>query len=338
MVGTELFRILFLSTDDKDYTKNVRNIFNKLIKHTDKTFTILSRTWLVMIKDVIDCLLSQDSKIGHLEKFLHQINQLSELLIDVFFEMSRELSAEKAKIDISPQEQKDIVEIFRKYLESAETDKESSDELRIHTYYRSIPIELNADVKEIEAQSVTFKVHPYEAVALSSQGQALVKSAFHLKVFMACVDHVDIKERIVTCTHFIPWEHPLERRAHIRVEPKEITKITIYSNTQEETGRIYDFSEAAIAIYLKNTDMEQYETGSSIQISTKLLSIYEKEDITINTSGTITKIYHNVKGDNDAHRIIIHWNPDSPLKSKLSQYISQRQVEVMKELKELSEI
>ncbi len=339
MVGTEVFRILFLSPDDKDHIRNIFDVYKKLIHCTKKAYTIMSRTWLIMARDVIDHLMIQESGLVSLEIFLHQLNELSELLIDVYFEESRVHTASKPTVDTTTPEYTETISAFSQYLEKSDNanNQEDVDELRIHTYYRSIPIELNATVTQVDSQSVTFKVHPYEAVALSSMGVALIKSSLHLSVFLAYITNVDIKQRTATLSHFTSFKHPLERRENIRVEPNSIIKSRIILGDQEVEGRIYDLSEVAVAIYIKNTDIEQYSPGKTVNLIADLPEVYDNETIAINVTGTITMIHNNVGNDDTAHRIVIHWNPDPPLKSKLSQYISQSQVAVMKELKELSE-
>ena len=336
LIGTELFKILFMTADNDSHHKDVCTVFKKIIKSTDKAYTILSRTWLIMAKDVIDCLIKRNGELNHLEMFLNRINELSELLTDVYFEQSRLPVVQKSNIDLNSREYREIVGIFSKYLQKADTDDEEN-ELKIHTYYRSIPVELNATVRHVDDTSVTFNVHPYEAVALSSMGMALIKSSLHLGVFRAYAQLVDIQGRTATFTHFEQHDHPVERRAYIRIEPKGVIKAKIFISDDVIIGRISDISEVAVAIYARNIDTEPIVPGTIVNFTAELPTLYDKDAISLNTKGSISKIYHHTKGDADAHRIIIHWDVDPNLKSKLAQYISQRQVGIMRELKELSD-
>lgn len=333
-LGTELFKILFLPSNETDQIQSIRSVFMKIIMSTNKAYVILSRTWHLMAKDIIDSLIRRNGELNRLEMFLRRINELSELLTDVYFEMGRITTVTRPEVDLDSPEYRKIISSFRKYLEKPDPESQGS-ELKIHTYYRSLPIELNATVRSVDAQSVTFNVHPYEAVALSSMEMALISSSLHMCVFKAYAGHVDIKERTATFTHFTQDNHQIEKRAYIRVEPKDIIKARMLINNDLIIGRVSDFSEVAATIYARNIDDEFLVPGTTINIEAELpLSVEKKEKTLINSKGTLTKIYN--KGDADAHIIVIHWETDSRLKSRLAQYISQRQVEIMRELKELS--
>ncbi len=335
LVGREVFFILFIATDERDYLQSVRNAFLKLILCTDQAYSILLRTFMMMAKDVIDCMLDRNGKLSSVENFMNRINEFSEILSDVYFTMSQEVPVKKPEIDLDSPEHREIVETFKQYLDEDRQDEQQS-ELKIHTYYRSVPVELDATVLKVDSRSVTFRVHPYEAVALSISGVATVKSALHLGVFQAFTNHVNVNARTATLSYFTPTDHPSELRATVRVAPSTIVKANLLSSKERLKCRIYDISEMAVALYARNAEPHLYMPGTPVRFITEIPSIYGKDPIPVNTDATITKIDEYLQGDIEAYRVIVHWEHNPHLNSLLSAYVSQRQIEIMQELNALS--
>ncbi len=334
--NVDLYPFMFAFVFSKNLKEEIINYFQNTISYTYEAERILSHAWLVMIKDFTGYLIKHNMTINNLNTLTNRINELSGMLSEAFFRISKRVTITKPDINCDADSYQQILETFKEHINK---DKQEEDdyELKIHTYYRGIPVELDATVLKVDSSSVTFSIHPYEAVALSKFGMAFISSSFHGTSFKAYTNHVDITERTATFTHFVPHDHQNERRAHIRVEPTSPIKINLIYELNEFTGTLYDLSEIAVSIYFRNINIDRFQLDQPAQLIVSLPHVFEKGSTLINTTCKIMKVYKHTKGDPNAHRIVVKMEDDQHLKSKLVQYISQRQTEILQELKKLSE-
>ncbi len=335
--GAELYFSLFTEDTLQDSEPEINNLLVKLVQHTFEADTILTRTFLHMIKDVADCLIHRSGMLHELDMIMGRIHDVSGLVFEAYYQVSRPVVISIPDIDRYTYEYQKMLTNFNKYREREE-DHNSDVELKIHTFYHSIPIDLNATVKAVGTDSVTFNIHPYEAVALSHLGIAIIKSSLHNAVFRAYTSHVDIQKQTATFSHLIIDEQPSLERSYVRVEPVQPVITRIIGESVETQGIIYDISEVAATVYIRTTDISQYPLGSTIRFSASLPDPSGDGIIAIETLCSIIVIYNEEKGDPLAYRLVLQYENDQSLRSKLSMYVSRRQVEIIRELKELSHI
>jgi hypothetical protein len=214
--------------------------------------------------------------------------------------------------------------------------KDNGPELKIHSFYQSIPIDFNALVIKVDGEDVTFSVHPYEAVALSHLGMAVIKSSLHNCCFRAYTSQISIKDKTATFSHFIPQDDSHSRRSLIRVEPRDPIMARIIGSSSETPGIIYDISEASVTLYVRNIVLDHFQSGTVVRFFS-VLGDSDEGGIAIDTRAKIIKVYSKFKGDSNAHRLVLSYETDRSVKSKLIRYISQRQAEIIRELKEQSQ-
>ncbi len=331
-----LYHILFTIDRSRESKQEAKKVLEDMVRHTFEAETILTHTFFYMVKDVIDCLLIRKGRLHELDTIMSLIHEVTKLLFEAYYKVTRPVTIIKPDIDRSSKDYQGILETFGKYLDSEAEDKDGP-ELTIHTYYRSIPIELNAAVKTVNTEGVTFNIHPYEAVALSHLGMAVVKSSLHDAVFKAYTSAVNLEEKTATFSHFIPEGEDLHQRSHIRVEPGSTEVGKIITHLDETPAIIYCISEVSVTLYVRNITISHYEPGTSVRFIACLTDAYGKGTIPIDIEAVITMLCKEEKGDRDSHLIVLDFEADTSLRSDLAQYVSQRQVEIIRELKDLSQ-
>ncbi|MBL7048252.1 MAG: hypothetical protein ISR96_01810 [Nitrospira sp.] len=330
----KLFTSLFNINKTEAARLSGKKVLTELIKHSYKIEAVLSRTFLHLTRDVIDNLIKRNSNFTEHSKIMTHIVTLSDLMIEAYFDVSRINIAHKPDIDQETQEYKNLLKVFNKYISEAKGENDA--ELEIHSYYRSIPIQVSAEVKYVGSDSVSFIIHPYEAVSLAQFRIAHLISPHHNATIRAYAKNIDIENKTVELSHFQIIDGPIEQRNYIRVEPHSYVKVAICIGETSISGLLYDISEAAIAVYIRNADLEPYVNDTNVSVACILPDIFETKDLILKVPGTIYKTYKGIKGDKKAHRIVVNLTLTNQLKEQISKYISHRQVEILKGLKELS--
>ena len=166
----------------------------------------------------------------------------------------------------------------------------------------------------------------------------LIHHSAHDDVYKAYADHIDVQNRKVRFTSFISQDHESENRNHVRVNLAKITRAMIIGKQAEAEGIIYDISETACAIYVRNVKIINFETGSPVRFIARLPETSVDNSINIDTMATIYQSYKQGNNDMHAYRIVIHYNNEPAFFTGLANYVSSRQREIIRELKDLSNV
>ncbi len=332
----EFYPFMFAFILNNNLRNEIKSYFQDLIHHTYEAEKILSRAWLVMIKDFANYMIEHKKTIDNMNVLTNRIHELSTILSETYLSFSKRVTINKPDVNNNDPSYQKLLQTFKNYIDK-DNQEEGDYELKIHTYYRGIPVDLDAKVLLVDSGSVTFSIHPYEAVALSKFGMAFISSSIHGTAFKAYTRDVDIIKRTATFTHFVSHDHLNERRSFVRVEPCRNIKAKLINDLNEVNGTLYDLSEISVSIYLRNINIDRFQQDQPVQLITNLPNVFEKKSTLINTPCKIMKVYKQTKGDPNAHRVVVKLEDDHNLKSRLIEYICQRQSEILHELKTLSQ-
>jgi hypothetical protein len=335
--GDYLYDVMF--NPDIDVSENeVNSLFKKLIHHAAQVDVVLNQAWLQMIDDYVSHLRQLNGRVDEITSLTALMNELFKKLDEAYYEMRKPVNVTIPHVDKAGDPYKRIISKFKRYIEDEpEADEEFTD-LQIHSFFRSTPLKMAATVDKIEEESVTFNVHPYVAIALQKVAVAFISSPVHDDIYKAYADNIDIENRKVRFTSFISQNNNSDNRKHVRVELSHITRAMIIGKQAEAEGIIYNISEAACAIYVRNVNMNNFEPGTPVRFITKLPDTSSDNATEIDTMATVLKSYKQGKNDLHAHRIVIQYNNEPSFFSGLANYISSRQREIIRELKDISEV
>ncbi|ABB30437.1 type IV pilus assembly PilZ [Geobacter metallireducens RCH3] len=197
-----------------------------------------------------------------------------------------------------------------------------SNDLRLLNYYQSIPVNFGATVESIDGDTVELAVHQQQAVVMHLEKQTFLKSSHFPKDVLAAVSYVNIDKCVAMVTKFAYAVVRAERRQFVRVEVKDPIEATFSASGVKVTGTLNDISIGgiAIAVSVPNPPENALEgsvrvglPGGPFEIPAKLLRVIPA---------------------NEKHLAICEIRPDARAEKGISQYIFQRQVEIIRELKD----
>lgn len=202
--------------------------------------------------------------------------------------------------------------------------------VRLINTYRGIPISNEAQVITISQGYVAFRVHEYQAVCITLEGKTFVQSDLLPEVYQARAVAVDVLTRQAILTEFSGVGTAIGKRMAVRVQPKEPTDVEIYDGGRRIPGKLADISASGMGVFTFATYIYgelSFEKSENVFIDVSMTS---NESI-LHCEGKVTSVAHQ-KGS-FLHRLGVKLHPDPATELVLEQYVSQRQDEVLRELK-----
>lgn len=197
-------------------------------------------------------------------------------------------------------------------------------DLRLINYYHEVPVSYPVTIEGIEEDTVDLQVHQVQSMVLSMQKQALIKSAAFPKGYgvHAMVEHLSVKKNIAIMGRFAYASIRAERREAVRVAIAEKICAEYQAEDQSITGELRDISLTGFAMHLSTPPPAgiKEEGLARIPLAEKSIELPAKLIAAIKNEGGYLLAF-NYDADKQADKII-------------SQYIYNRQVEIIRNLKE----
>lgn len=202
--------------------------------------------------------------------------------------------------------------------------------VRLINTYRGIPISNEAQIITNSQGYVAFSIHEYQAVCMTLEGKTFVQGDLLPEVYQARAVAVDVLTRQAILTEFTGVGTSIGKRMAVRVQPKEPTIVEIYDGERRIPGKLADISASGVGVFTFATYIYgelSFEKSENVFIDVRMTP----SDSILHCEGKITSVAHQ-KGT-FLHRLGVKLRPDPATEAILEQYVSQRQDEVLRELK-----
>jgi c-di-GMP-binding flagellar brake protein YcgR len=196
-------------------------------------------------------------------------------------------------------------------------------DLRLLNYYEEIPVSYPARIEYIDDDMVDLSVHQHQAVVMKFEKKTIIKSQHFDHEVLANVFRVDVNKTLATLTNFAYVVVRAERRRFVRVTVKGRFDVVFTDGERKLRGHLYDISLSGLAVVSS-------EMGSSIDTQTEGTLLLSMGDKPISLPSRLLKI---LTADGE-QRYVFEFEATSRDEAVISQFIFQRQVEIIKELKD----
>jgi hypothetical protein len=221
-------------------------------------------------------------------------------------------------------DQAQIVDTFKELLKQGKLG------VSLINYYKGLPLSYPATIESVPNGTLELDIHPQQAVAIDKYRYAFIRCPAFPHVVGAHVLYVNIRKQAATLKNFFFAEILAERRNAIRLELEPPTDASFLVQDQVMSGRLLNLSMNGVAL---STDLpclseERFETTLQFNLPN-----------IIQNNLTNVKTPAQYMGSNEHEGVHVHrfaMTPDKVLEQQISQYIFQRQVEIIRELKEMS--
>lgn len=207
------------------------------------------------------------------------------------------------------------------------TIKNNNATLKIHNYYKGLSITNDAEIVSINNKSLTLKVNYLQSKALQKEKLFILSSSFFPKNIL-CEDLSDINytTQTVTTKKYTIIDNSPTKRTDTRVLPENSHKAIVFYNSARYNARVRDISVKSVRVRVELLP-KNIKIGEKIKIDI-VLGKGEKEFL-LQTTSEIFRIDSLEK----ASDIVVFLEIDDNTKKSLIEYISKRQLALIREFK-----
>ncbi len=200
-------------------------------------------------------------------------------------------------------------------------------------YYKEIPVSYNATLLSVENEMAEFAVHEYQAKVINMEKQALIYShplsSFPEDMIGEAFYVSSVKQRVIMC-NFGYANIRSDRRKFVRVLLDNPVEAEIVFEGDILKGNVKDLSLGGAAISTMSADL--LEPGLDINVFLKLPDLNGGPVREVAISAIILKVI----GTNAPFTCLIEFHAEKHSQQQIVYYINQRQVEIIKELKDIN--
>ncbi len=200
-------------------------------------------------------------------------------------------------------------------------------DLKLLNYYHEVPVSYPVKIDTVEADSIEVSTNQAQAVVLSLQKQTLLTSAAFPQDLgvHGMVEYINVKNCFAVLGRFAYASIRATRRGAVRVSVAEYIRSRFQADQKSFDGEVIDVSISGIAIKVIGAMPVGIAESGSIQLDFQ------------SSSAVIPAKIIKIAEIDGSHICKCSIEPDVKADKLLSQYIFSRQVEIIRNLKELSQ-
>jgi hypothetical protein len=200
--------------------------------------------------------------------------------------------------------------------------------LKLINYYKGLPLIYPATLAAVERDILDLDVQPQQAVAMATDHYTLIRCTLFPHDIAAHVQYVNVPKGVASLSklHFV--EIMAEKRSFIRLEVEHPTQAAFPFQDQDISGRLADLSVNGAAI-----DVDGY---LDMPLETETILHFMLPDLTQNEPSPVKIAARlvQIEGHASPYTYCFAISPEKQIEQQMSRYIFQRQIEIIRELKD----
>lgn len=218
----------------------------------------------------------------------------------------------------------DIVATFRDLLKAKKTA------VKLINYYQGLPLCYPATIVGVDHGMLDLDIHPQQAVAIERNHYSFIKCDGFPHMIGAHVQYINVHKRAVTLMRFFFAEIMAEHRNAIRLMLEPATDAAFETPEGRISGKLYDLSVGGAGILI------DYPCTLPVGIELKLQLMVPNIVQNTHVIATTAASYLGSSEREEGYLVRLAIFPDKAVDQHISQYLFQRQVEIIRGLKEAS--
>lgn len=199
-------------------------------------------------------------------------------------------------------------------------------------YYKELPFTYSARLINIENDMAEFELHELQAKLISRDHKTIIRAHSKMSIredILGEVFYVNVARKTAILCKFCYVRVNSDDRKYVRVLLDKPIGADIITDDMVVNGVIRNISLGGG--YLESDESCHFSPGDEITIILRLSDITTGEIREIAVPGTLIKILN----DTSPITYVLEFNPGKTSQQVISYFINQRQVEIIKELKDL---
>jgi hypothetical protein len=200
-------------------------------------------------------------------------------------------------------------------------------------YYKEIPVSYDATLLSVENEMAEFAVHEYQAKVITMEKKTLIHAhplSYVPEDMFAEAFYASSTKKLVILCNFGYANIRSDMRRFVRVLLDHHVEAELLLEDDMVKGNVKDLSLGGAAISVMS--VENLEQGVDINMFLKLPDFSTNVIREVGMSATITKII----GESAPFICVVEFHAEKHSQQQIAYYINQRQVEIIKELKDIN--
>ncbi len=203
-------------------------------------------------------------------------------------------------------------------------------QLKLVNYYKGLPISYPATLVEVNGDVLELDVHPQQAVVLEARRRTCIKCSHFDLPLLAEVKDADVRRMTASLYKFCYVEIMAEQRVSLRLELEPPCDAEILTGSDPLEGKVLDISLGGLSI--RTSRPCPLARGAEVPLRVLVPNLLQKSQTPLEVQATVIDIVSDENGD--IYRFSTCSDPYA--EGMISRFIFQRQVDLIRELKEQS--
>ena len=198
-------------------------------------------------------------------------------------------------------------------------------DIKLLNYYDEMPVSYGSKITAVDVDSVELAIHEHQALIIKNDKSTLIKSShFHNELGVHCyASYINVAKKMVILQNFAYAQIRAERREAVRVKVHEEIPVTFNYDNVAISGNMIDISGYGILFHTAHVP-----TTNNDQ---RWLLRFNLNGIPIEVPGSFVR---TINQNNGEHICMLQMKPDRRSDTLIGQFVYQRQVEIIMQLKE----
>lgn len=199
-------------------------------------------------------------------------------------------------------------------------------------YHKGLPLIYPATVVAVEKGNIDLDVNEAQAAAIDSDRYTLIRSKLFPDPIAAHVQYINVKKRAVSLNKFCFIEVLAEKRSAVRVNLDPPVRATVQCDGQKIVGKLLDISTQGVAVSFD--DYVDMEPGAEMTVMFMLADPALSKHTMVKMPATLVV----ASSESSPYCYKLKIKPEKDQEQLISRYSFQRQVEIIRGLKESADL
>ncbi len=198
-------------------------------------------------------------------------------------------------------------------------------DLKLLNYYEEVPVCYSSKITDVDADSIEMAVHEHQALIIKHDNSTLIKSThFHNELGVHCyAAYVSVNKKTAILHNFAYAHIRAERREAVRVKIHGTMPVTFCYDNVAINGTMIDLSGNGVSFHSALVPATDNDQPGFLQ--------FTLNGTPVEVPGSFVRTINQNDGQNIC---MLQMRPDRKSDTLIGQFIYQRQVEIIMQLKE----
>ncbi len=308
----KVYAVLFSFRDTTE--EEVFNLFYSLATHGVDIKKPLTKSLLRLVRDYIDHISEKEGNFKKVKDLIDLVDLILHITETAYSRYLRELR-EKAGLE------EDIKADVGTVINLVEELKTKGEDVEILAYYKEVPVVCRSRILDIHDKDVTVEMCDLNIFRKDADLYLKIKNL--PKTVGVKVSEVDHSAGAAKLEVLGLVDLPQERRRFVRVVPEDPVPVHVEKEDWKTVGSMADVSVGGVGVYLKDPD--DLKAGDVVRVR------FDLPKGTVDTLGVVRYVLER----GEVYRIGVQYDLDLKQEDVVSDYVMDRQFEILRELKGL---